>query len=150
MTEKALLHHALVFGIAVIGERLDGDTATRIEQANDFQILGIHQLGQVLHDDVDTILVEIAVVAETEEIELQALAFHHERARDVIDNKMSKVGLTRLGTQGSKLRAIQSHKVFVLRMFVLKRLQHLGRIVVAVMRVLVAQQRHAFQFLFIS
>ena len=136
--QEALFHHVLMLGIAVIGEGLDRDAATGIKQADDLQIFWIHQLDQVLHNDVDAVLVEIAVVAETEEVEFQALALHHQRARDVINNKVSEVGLTRLGAQRGKLGAIQSHKVVVLRMFVLKRLQHLGRIVIAVVRVLVA------------
>ena len=52
--------------VTVIGERLDGDSPTGIEQADDLQIFGIHQLDQVLHDDVHAILMEVAVVAETE------------------------------------------------------------------------------------
>ena len=149
-TQKALFHHVLMLGVAVVGERFDGDATTRIEQTDDLQIFGIHQLDQVLHDDVHTIFVEVAMVAEAEKIELQALALHHQRAWDIVDDDMSEIGLACLGAQRSELGAIQSHKVFVLGMFVLKRLQHLGRIVVAVLRVLVAQQRDTFQFLFVS
>ena len=81
MTKKSLLHHVLMFSIAVVGEGLDGDATTRIEEPDNLQIFGIHQLDQVFHDDVDAILMEVAVVAETEEIKLQALALHHQRAR---------------------------------------------------------------------
>ena len=147
---KALFHHVLVLGVAVVGERLDGDATTGVEQADDLQIFGVHQLDQVLHDDVDAVLMEIAVVAEAEEIEFQALALHHQGTRNIVDDQMSKIRLTSLGAQGGKLRAIQSHQILVLRMFVFKRLQHLRRIVVAVLRVLVAQQRDTFQFLFVS
>ena len=115
-----------MFGIAVIGEGLDGNTASRIEQADNLQILGIHQLDQVFHNDIHAILMEVAVVAETEEIEFQALALHHLRAWDVINNKVSEIGLTRLGTQRGELGAVQGHQILVLGMFVLKRLQHLG------------------------
>ena len=94
---KALFHHTLMFNVAVVGERLDGNATTRIEQTDDLQILRIHQLDQILHNDVDAVLVEVAVVAEAEEIEFEALAFHHQRARDVINNKVTEVGLTRLG-----------------------------------------------------
>ena len=148
--QEALFHHVLMFGIAVVGEGLDGDATTGIEQADDLQIFGVHQLNQVLHDDVDAVLVEVAVVAETEEVEFQALALHHQRAWDVVYNKVSKIGLTCLGAQGGKLGTIQSHKILVLRMFIFKRLQHLGHIVVVVLRILVAQQRDTFQFLFVS
>ena len=141
---EALFYHILVLGVAIVGEGLDGDTTTGIEQADDLQIFGVHQLDQVLHDDVDAVLVEVAVVAEAEEVELQALALHHQRARDVVDDDVTKVGLAGLGAQGGELGAIQSHKVLVLGMFVLKRLQHLGRIVVVVLRVLVTQKRDTF------
>ena len=141
---KALFHHILMFGIAVVGEGLDGNAATRIEQPDNLQILRIHQLDQVLHNDVHAVLVEVTVVAEAEEVELEALALHHQRARDIINNKVTEVGLTCLRAQRGELRTIQSHKVLVLRMLVLKRLQYLRRIVVVVLRVLVAQQRHTF------
>ena len=139
-----------MFVVTVVGEGFDGDATTGIEQAYDLQILGIHQLDQILHDDVDTILVEVTVITEAEEVEFQALALHHQRARNVIYNKVSEIGLTCLGAQGGELGTIQCHQVFVLRMFVFKRLQHLRGIVVVVLRVLVAQQRDAFQFLFVS
>ena len=150
MTKKPLLDHVLMLGIAIVGKGLDRDAATGIEQAYDFQIFGIHQLDQVLHDDVDTVLMEVPVITEAEEIEFQALALHHQGTRNIIDDDMSEVGLTSLGAQRGKLGTIQSDKVLVLRMFVLKRLQHLGGIIIAILRVLVAQQRDTFQFLFVS
>ena len=88
-----------MLGITVVGERLDGDATTRIEQSDDLQVLGIHQPYQVFHDDVDTVLVEVAMVAETEEVKFQALALHHQRARNVINNKVSEVWLAGLGTK---------------------------------------------------
>ena len=68
MTKKPLFHHVLMVCIAIVGEGLDGDATTGIEQADDLQILRVHQLDQVLHNDVDTVLVEVTVVAEAEEI----------------------------------------------------------------------------------
>ena len=144
MTKKALSHHVLMFVIAVVGEGYDGDAASRVEPPDDLQIFGLQQFDQVFHDDVDTVLVEIAVVAEAEEIEFETLAFHHECARNVVDDKMSEIGLARPRAQRGKFRTIQSHKVLVLRMFVFKHLQHLGGIVVVVLGVLVAQQRQTF------
>ena len=137
-------------GTAVVGVGVDGDAAAGGEDTCDLDVFGGHEAYEVFHDDVDAVLMEVAVVAEAEEVELQALALHHQRARDVVDDDVSKVGLACLGAQGGELGTIQSHEVLVLGMFVLKRLQHLGGIVVAVVRVLVAQQRDAFQFLFVS
>ena len=139
-----------MLGITVVGERFDGNTTTGIEQSNDLQIFGIHQFDQILHDDIHAIFMEVTVVAEAEEIEFQALALHHQRARNVVDDEVAEIRLACLGAQGGELGAIQSHKILVLGMFVLKRLQHLGRIVIAVLRILVAQQRDTFQFLFVS
>ena len=68
--QEALLHQVLMIGVAVVGEGLDGDAATGVEQADDLQIFGIHQLDEVLHDDVDAVLMEVAVVTEAEEVEL--------------------------------------------------------------------------------
>ena len=148
--QEALFHHVLMLGITIVGEGFDGDAATRIEQADDLQIFGIHQLDQILHNDVDTVLVEVAMVAEAEEIKLEALALHHQRSWDIINDNVSEIRLACLGAQRGELGTIQSHQVFVLRMFILKHFQHLGRIIVAVLCVLVAQQRDTFQFLFVS
>ena len=88
-----------MLGIAIVGKGLDGNTATGIEQSDNLQILGIHQSHQVLHDDVDAVFMKVAVVAETEEIEFQALALHHKCPRNVINNKVSEVWLAGLGTK---------------------------------------------------
>ena len=142
--QEALLHHFLVILVAVVGERLDGDAATGIEQADDFQILGIHQLDQVLHDDVHAVLVEVAVVTEAEEIEFEALTLHHQCARDIINNNVSEVGLSRLGAQRGKLWTIQGYQIFILRMLILEGLQHLWSIVITILGILVSQQGYAF------
>ena len=144
MTEEALLHHVLVVGVTIVGERLDGDAAAWIEQADDLQIFGIHQLDEIFHDDVHAIFMEITMVTEAEEVEFEALALHHQRTRDVIDNDMSKVRLARLGTKRGELGTVERHQIVVLRVFVLESLQHLRRIVIAVLGVLVSQQRDTF------
>ena len=95
--KEAGTYHVLMFSVAIVGERLDGDASSGVEQADDLRILGIHQLDQILHDDVHAVLMEVTVVAKAEEIEFQALALHHQRARDVIDNQVTKVGLACLG-----------------------------------------------------
>ena len=112
--QKTLAYHVLVFGVTVVGEGLDGDAAAGVEQADDLQVLGIHQLDQVLHDDVYAILMEVAVVAEAEKVKLEALALHHQRTRDVINDEVPEIGLASLGAQRGKLRTIQRHQVFIL------------------------------------
>ena len=150
MTKKPLLDYVLMLSVAIVGKRLDRDASTRIEQADDLQILGVHQLYQVLHDDVDAVLMEVAVVAEAEEVEFEALALHHQRTWNIIYYKVSEVGLACLRAQRGKLGTIQSDKVLVLRMFIFKHLQHRGGIIIAVVSVLIAQQRDTFQLLFVS
>lgn len=49
---------------AVVCVGVDGDAAARREFAPDLDILRIHERDEILHDDVHTILVEIAVIAE--------------------------------------------------------------------------------------
>ena len=75
MAEQTLFSHFFVFRpwLSVIGIRIDGDSATRSKQTDDLNILGLHQFHQVLHDSVHTVLMEIPVVTEGEEIEFQAL-----------------------------------------------------------------------------
>ena len=148
IADEAGAHHVLMLTVAKVGKRLDADAATRIKQPDDLQILWIHQLDQVLHDDVDTIFMEIAVVAEAEQVELQALALDHALARDIIDNDMAEVGLARLGTQRGELGTIERHHIFVLRVLVLEGLQHVGTVIKLILRALVSQQRHSLKFLF--
>ena len=56
--------------VAPVGEGDDGDTAARVEVAVHLNVLGVHKLYQILHDDVDTVLMKVAVVAKREEVEL--------------------------------------------------------------------------------
>ena len=144
VTDEALAHHVLVVAVAIVGKRLDADAAAWVEQADDLDILGVHQLDQVLHNDVDAVLMEVAVVAETEEIELQTLALDHAHAGDVVDDDVAKVGLTRLGAQRGELGAIERHHIFILGVLVLEGLKHIGTVVKLILCALVAQQRHAF------
>ena len=130
--------------VAIIGKRLDADAATRVKQADNLEIFGIHQFHQVFHDDVDAILMEVAVVAEAEEIELQTLALDHAHAGDVVDDDVAKVGLARLGTQRGELGAIERHHILILGVLVLEGLEYIGAVVKLILCALVAQQRHAF------
>ena len=61
----------LVFGVAIIGKGVYTDSSSRGKNAGYFYILGIHQTDQVFHNDVHTVLVEIAVVAERKQIQFE-------------------------------------------------------------------------------
>ena len=72
MAEHTLLSHFFILrpGLTIVGVWIDADTTSGSEQAHDLNVLRIHKPHQVFHDDVHTILVEIAIVAEREEIKL--------------------------------------------------------------------------------
>ena len=64
--QKAVLRHFLVLRtrLAVVGKGINADAATRNEDASHLDVLGFHQADEVLHDDVDAVLVEATMIAE--------------------------------------------------------------------------------------
>jgi hypothetical protein len=72
---------------------------------------------------------EVAVVAEGEEVELEALRLDHPFARDVENLDLCKVWLARDGTERGELGAIELHPVVVVGMAVLEGLKHLRSII---------------------
>ena len=54
MIHQAVFRHFLVFRprAAVVGVRVDRDAASRGEFAPDFDVAGVHQFDQIVHDDV--------------------------------------------------------------------------------------------------
>ena len=131
---ETLLGEFLVLraGAAVVGVGVDGDAAARGEEARDLDVLGVHQADEVLHDGVDDVFVEVAVAAEAEEVELEALALHHAAVGDVVDADLGEVRLARDRAQARELRAVEAHPVVVLGVAVLEGLEDLGSIVLAV------------------
>ena len=135
MRSEALLGQCgpLGAGAAVVGVGVDGDAAAGSEETGDLNVLGVHELNQVLHDGVDNILVEITVAAEAEQIQLQRLAFHHAYIRNVRNPDFRKVRLAGDGAQGGELRAIETYPVVVLRMLVFKGFQYFRSVVLAIL-----------------
>ena len=131
MIHEALLSEMLILGAraAVVGIGINADATTRGEEPDDLNILGIHQTDEILHDDIDAILMEITMIAKTEEIQLQTLRLHHPLTRNIQDLNLSKVRLPRDGTKRCKLRTVELNPIIVLRMLVLESLQNLRRIV---------------------
>ncbi len=86
---------------------------------------------------------KIAVVAEGEEVELEALTLYHPFAGDVTDIDVSEIRLTGLRAECRELRAVEGHEIFILGVLVRECLQHLGIIVVAILHALISQQGHA-------
>ena len=74
------------------------------------------------------------MIAKTEEVEFQRLRLDHTFARQIVDANLREVRLSRDRAQARELRAVEANPVVVLRMLVLKRLQHLGRIAKTVLR----------------
>ena len=60
--------HFFVFcsWLAVVGVGIDGQSAARREFSPYFDIAGVHQFDQIIHDDVDDIFVEISMIPEAE------------------------------------------------------------------------------------
>lgn len=124
-----------VFGVgtAIIGIGIDRDTSTWKEDACYFDILGFHQADKVLHDDVDTVLVKGAMVAEAKKVELETLAFNHLDVGDVADAYLGKVGLPSDRTETCELGAVELYPVVVLGVLVVEGFKHLGGIVLAIL-----------------
>ena len=128
MVSQPFLGKGLVFGAgaSVVGKGMDADASTRDEETENLNVAGIHQLDQVIHDNVDAILMEIAMVAEREEVKLETLALHHTAVGDIHDFNLSKVGLSSDGAKRGKLGAIELHPIVAVGMLVLEGLKHLG------------------------
>ena len=129
--EETVLCHFLVFcaRLAVVGIGIDADTATGNEDTCHLNVLRFHELDEVLHDDIDAILMEAAVITEAEEVELQALTLHHTLVWEVVDAYLCKVRLPCDGTESRELRAVEAYPIVILRVFILESLQHFGAVV---------------------
>ena len=147
MVQQSVVGHLLVLraGAAVVSVGVDADAAAGGEDAGDFDVAGIHEADEVFHDDVDAVLVEVAVVAEGEEVELERLAFDHALVGQVGDADLSEVGLSGDGAEAGELGAVELHPVVVFGMLVLEGFQHFGSVVLTVFGLL-AKGLKAFLF----
>ena len=136
--------------VGIIGEGIDRDTASGHEVTRYFEVLRIHQSDQILHDDIDAILVEVAMVAKREEVEFQAFALHHFFARDITNVEVSEIRLAGLRAQSGKLGTVECHQILVLGVFVGEGLQHAWIVLIRVLYVLISQQGYALQFVVCS
>ena len=131
---KSFFCQTLVLGTfsAVVGVGPDRDAASWGEYSCHLNILRVHKADKVLHYDVDAVFVEVAVIAEAEEIKFKTLALHHLYVGDVGYANLGEVGLTGDGAEGCKLRAVESYPIVVAGMFVYESLEHLRCVVVTV------------------
>lgn len=150
---EAALRQLLVAraGATIIGVGVDADPATGCEEPRHLDVLRVHHADQILHDDIDAVLVEGAVVAEGEEVDLQRLTLHHPHVGDVADPDLGKVRLPRDRAEAGKLRAIEADPVVVVRVLIDKRLQHRWIVVLRIVRIVRAEQLQPLLFsLFVS
>ena len=124
MVDKALRRHGFILGarLSVVSKRIDGNTATRRENACYFDVFGLHQGNEVFHNNIDTIFVKGAMIAKAEQVEFQTFAFYHFHRWQVADANFSKIGLPRNGAQAGKFGTVEPHPIVVVGMLVDKRL----------------------------
>ena len=131
VSSESLLCQFLVFGawLAIVGIRPDADAATRSKDACYLYIFRVHQFDEILHDDVYAVFMEVAMVAETEEIKFQTLALYHLYVRNIADANLCEIWLTRNRAERCKLRAVETYPVIIARMLVHESFEHLWRII---------------------
>lgn len=130
-------------GTTVVAVWIYADASTRREKACYLDVTGIHKSNKVVHDDVDTIFMKRAMIAETEKIEFETLALYHLHIGNIIYLYGGKIGLPGNGTKTGKLGTIETHPIIAPGMFVGKCLQDLRSIVVRIFGFL-PQQREVF------
>ena len=130
VVDKALRGHGFEFGarLSVVGKRIDGNTATRRENACYFDVFRLHQGDEVFHNNIDTIFVKCAMIAKAEQVEFQTFAFYHFHRWQIANANFSKIGLPRNRAQAGKFGTVEPHPIVVVGMFVIERLEHFGRI----------------------
>ena len=85
--------------LAIVAPGIDADSSAGCEFSPYFDVPGIHQFDQILHDDVDAVFMEAAMVAKTEEVQFQTFALNHFDVRDVGDINRGEIRLTGYRTQ---------------------------------------------------
>ena len=115
---------------------VDGEAAAGEEFAPDFDVPGMEEVDQVVHDDIYAVFMEVTVIAEAEEVELQGFTFYHEISGDVGDVDGGKIGLPCLRAETGKFGTIETHPIIIPGVLVNKRLQHLRSIILLVFRLL--------------
>ena len=117
-----------------------------VKNARHLNIFRIHQLNQIFHDDIHAIFMKIAMITETKQIQLQALALHpfsHQAGRRY---GFPQIGLSCNRTQTGKFGTVKTYPIVVSGMFVHKGLQHFGSIILPVLGL----RPEKGQFIFLS
>lgn len=144
---ETLLLEGLVVGVRVVGKGVDADAAAGREDSRHLDVLGVHKADKVVEDDVDAVLVEIAVVAEREQIEFQRLGLHHALARDVGDDDGRKVRLPCFWAERGELGTMESDEILVFGVLVDESLKHFGGVIRRILGTVRAEKADALQFI---
>lgn len=129
----------------VIAVGIDGEAAAGEEFAPDFDVPGLEEVDQVIHDDIDAVFMEVAVIAEAEEVEFQGFAFYHEISGNVGDVDGGKIGLPGFGAEAGEFRTVEFDEIVAVFVFIGNSFQIVGVIVVFVAGVLIAQEGQLIQ-----
>jgi len=126
VVHHAVIGHLNVFGarLAVVAVRVDTEATAWKEFTPYFDVFGIHQCNEILHDDVHAVFMKSSVIAEAEEVKLQALAFDQLLIGNIAKVNCRKVGLTGYGAKACKFGTIEFDHRVVLRMLVIEAFQH--------------------------
>lgn len=136
----------LMLVVGAVCERVDGDAAARGEDAAHLDVAGLHKLPEVVEDDVHAVFMEVAVVAEREEVELEALALDHALARYVVYDDAREIGLPGLGAERGEFGTVEGDDVIAAGVFVVECLEHAGGVVGGVGRGARSEERAPGKF----
>ena len=93
-----------LFAVRRIDERVDGYAAARSEFPDDLDILGLQEFREIVMNYIDHVFMEIAMVAEAEEIQLQAFRLHEPLAGNIADCENGEIRLPRLRAERGEFR----------------------------------------------
>ena len=132
--------------LSVVGIRIDADATSGSEESSDLDVFRIHEANEIFHDDIDTVFVEIAMIAKGEEIEFEAFALYHLYIGDVRNTDFGEIRLASDGTERGELWAVEAHPVVIFLVLVDKRLEHFGCVVGGILSALASEMLEAFGF----
>ena len=130
---------------AMVAVGVDGEAAAGKEFAPDFDVPGMEEVDQVVHDDIYAVFMEVTVIAEAEKVELQGFTFYHEISGNVGDVDGGKIGLPCLRAEAGEFRTVEFDKIVAVFVFIGNSFQIVGVIVVFVAGVLIAQEGQLIQ-----
>ena len=115
--------------LTIIAVRINGDSATWKEFSPYFNIFRLHQLYQIIHDNVHAVLMEIAVIAETEKIQFQRFALDHALIWHVGNIYRRKVGLSCDRAKAGEFGTVELDEVVSVRVLVRESFKDFGTVI---------------------